>query len=88
MPIDNTMNNELGFRPGSGYIARWDEREPLDQTNLKNGLDSISRSVGGRFQKLSWIDDCSRPGGPIIRPGGLTGGTHVVCFVVKSSRVF
>ena len=88
MPIDNTINNELGFCPESGYIARWDEREPLDQTDLNNGLDSIPRSVGGRFQKLSWNDDVSRPGGPIVRPAGPPLCPLWLRFVVVSSRPF
>jgi hypothetical protein len=30
---------------GSVYIGRWDEREPLDQTNLNNGWDAIFKAV-------------------------------------------
>ena len=39
---------ELGFHPGgrgSSYIGLGNEREPLDQTDLGNGVDTTSKSV-------------------------------------------
>jgi hypothetical protein len=32
-----------------GYIALRVEREPLDQTDLKNGVDTILEDGGGNF---------------------------------------
>jgi hypothetical protein len=34
---------------GPGYISLGVEREPLDQTDLKNGVDAIIGGGGGSF---------------------------------------
>jgi hypothetical protein len=42
---------EVSFRGETrpGYIALRVEREPLDQTDLKNGVDAILGGDGGSF---------------------------------------
>ena len=35
------------------YIALRVQREPLDQTDLSNGLDASSKAVGDRHMKLA-----------------------------------
>jgi hypothetical protein len=32
-----------------GYIAMWVKRDPLDQTDLKNGINAILSGGGGSF---------------------------------------
>jgi hypothetical protein len=36
---------------GYVYIGRWDEREPLDQTDLNNGWDAIFKAIEDRRYK-------------------------------------
>jgi hypothetical protein len=42
---------------GPGYIALTVKREPLDQTNLKGGVDTILGGSGGSFWKMTdrWV---------------------------------
>ena len=42
----------LGGRQGPGYIVLRVQREPLDQTDLSNGLDASSKVVGDHLSKL------------------------------------
>ena len=41
----NLILNEPGGL-GSGYIVLGEQHEPLDQTDLSNGLDASSKAVG------------------------------------------
>ena len=54
------------------YIALRVGREPLDQTDLSNGLDTSSKAVVDRLSKLVDRWDQGGPGGPTYRPGGPT----------------
>ena len=70
---DNELNYELGFHQGDmglAYIARSDEREPLDQTDLSNGLDVILRLVINRHTKDRLPGGPTRPRGLAVRPAG------------------
>ena len=55
MSIDDLMTTDLGFlhfskgRQGHGYIALGEQREPLDQTDLRDGIDATLRIDGGTF---------------------------------------
>ena len=72
---------------GLDYIAWRVQREPLDQTNLSNGLDASSKAVGNRQMKHA---DRSGPqglgglqvglGGPTWQPLSLRFG-DVACGV-------
>ena len=42
-----------GGRQGLDSIALSVQREPLDQTNLSNGLDASLKAVGDRHMKLA-----------------------------------
>ena len=57
-------------RQGLDYIALRVQREPLDQTDLSNGLDASSKAVGNRHRKL--VDRWAHQG-----PGGLTVGLGI-----------
>ena len=46
------MTYDSWGRQGLDYIALRFQREPLDQTNLSNGLDASSKAVGDRLSKL------------------------------------
>ena len=47
-----TSNICLGERQGLDYIALRVQREPLNQTDLSNGLDASSKVMGDRHTKL------------------------------------
>ena len=57
-----------GGRQGPVYIALRVQREPLDQTDLSNGLDASSKVVENRHTKQAdkWSPQGS--GGPTYRP--------------------
>jgi hypothetical protein len=44
---------------GFAYIAQSLQREPLDQTNLRNGVDATLESVGNRHN--NWETDGGGP---------------------------
>jgi hypothetical protein len=53
---------------GPGYIALRVKREPLDQTNLKNGVDAILGGGGESFWNLTGRGHHGRPGGTMVGP--------------------
>jgi hypothetical protein len=46
------MTYALGRGLRSPYIAQMVQREPLDQINLRNGVDATLGGSGGTFQKM------------------------------------
>jgi hypothetical protein len=46
------MGLDISQETGSIYIALRVEREPLDQTDLRNSVDAILRGGGGTFWKV------------------------------------
>jgi hypothetical protein len=65
---------------GSVYIALRVQREPLDQTELSNGIDAIIGGGEGIFWKLMTDRAHRRPGGP---PGSPSGSAAVWCPLVS-----
>jgi hypothetical protein len=63
------------------FIALGVQREPLDQTNLKDGIDAILRGGGGSFWKRT-----ARWGHR--GPGGLLQWPLSPCFIVVSFGTF
>jgi hypothetical protein len=57
---------------GSSYIAQRVQREPLDQTNLKNGIDAVYGGSGGTFQKLPGGAHHQGSGGTWVEPSSPT----------------
>jgi hypothetical protein len=57
---------------GLGYIALGVQREPLDQTDLKDGVDATLGGGGGSFWKLTGRGHCQGPGGTMVGPVSLT----------------
>jgi hypothetical protein len=55
-----------GSRPG--YIALGVQREPLDQTDLKDGVDATLGGDGGSFWKLTGRGHCQGLGGTMVGP--------------------
>jgi hypothetical protein len=51
-----------------GYIALRVEREPSDQTDLKDSLDAILGGGRESFWKLIGRDHCGGPGGTMVGP--------------------
>jgi hypothetical protein len=51
LALDDLISNDLMPLGGLGsvYIAQRVQREPLDQTDLKNGVDAILGGGGGIF---------------------------------------
>ena len=47
------MTSDAWGRQGQDYIALRVQREPLNQTDLSNGLDASSKVVGDRHTKLA-----------------------------------
>jgi hypothetical protein len=74
-------------RAGPSYIALGVEREPLDQTNLKNGVDAILGGGRGSFWKLIGRGHCGGPGGTMVGPAGPTCQSLRVRHGVVSSGV-
>ena len=54
------------------YIALGVQHEPLDQTDLSNGLDASSKAVGNRHRKLADRWAHQGLGGLTMGPGGST----------------
>jgi hypothetical protein len=48
------------------------QREPLDQTDLRNGVDAIQGGGGGTFWKLLTSGPHRGPGGMVVGPAGPT----------------
>jgi hypothetical protein len=60
---------------GFAYIAQSLQHEPLDQTNLRNGVDVTQESVGNRHSNWETDEGAHRPTGPTCHPlGGCFGG--------------
>jgi hypothetical protein len=57
---------------GSVYIAQRVEREPSDQTNLKDGVDAIRGGGGGTLQKRADSGVRRGPGSTMVGPVGPT----------------
>jgi hypothetical protein len=57
---------------GSAYIALGVEHEPLDQTDLKNGMDAFIGGGGGTFWKLTGRGPPARSDGIGVGPFGPT----------------
>ena len=57
---------------GAGYIGRSVQHEPLDQTDLKDGVDASYEVVGNRHMKEAdrWVPQ--GPGGLLVGLGGPT----------------
>jgi hypothetical protein len=53
---------------GSSYIALGVEREPLDQTDLKDGVDATLGDGGGSFWKLTGRGHHGGLGGTMVGP--------------------
>ena len=73
------------------YIALRVQREPLDQTNLSNGLDAILKVVGNRHSKEADRWGPPGPGGPTYRSAGPHGSGSSPASVIRlldPSRVF
>jgi hypothetical protein len=86
------MNYGIGMLHGRGqgspFIARWDEHESFDQTDLEVWLRCILGFVGGSFQKLRARRCSGRPDdtplgppGPLLWPNGpIFGDLHSSAF--------
>ena len=61
---NDLMTYDSWRRQGLDYIALRVQCEPLDQTDLSNGLDASLKAVGDRHMKLAdrWAQE--GPGGP------------------------
>ena len=62
------------------YIALRVQREPLDQTDLSNGLDTSSKAVGDRLRKLANRWAHKGPGDLTVGLGGPICHPLVLCF--------
>jgi hypothetical protein len=77
---------------GSVYIAKGVQREPLDQTDLKDGVDAIPGGDGGSFLKLTGRGHL--PGratpwwGRLAPPGSPSGFAVAWCPLRPSGAVF
>jgi hypothetical protein len=60
----------MGYRPV--FIALWVQCEPLDQTDLRNGIDAILGGGGGTFWKLLISGPHKGPGDMVVGPIGPT----------------
>jgi hypothetical protein len=88
--MNDLISNDLMPLGGLGfvYIAQRVQREPLDQTDLKNGVDAILEGGGGSFWKLSTSGPHRGLGGMVV---GLASPTYYplgVCCGVVSFVVF
>jgi hypothetical protein len=70
------------------FIALGVQHEPLDQTDLRNGVDAILGGGGGTFWKLLTSGPHRRPGGMVVGPTGPTcHPLRVRCGVVSLSLI-
>jgi hypothetical protein len=88
LPAFQLSGSRLGFSSRGCmpvFIALGLQREPLDQTDLKNGIDAILGGDGGTSWKLLMSEPRRGPGGMVV---GLAGPTchplRVHCGVVSS----
>jgi hypothetical protein len=70
------------------FIALGVQREPLDQTDLKDGVDTILGGGGGSFWKRTARWGHRGRGGLPHGPGGLLQWPLGPCFVMVSSETF
>ena len=82
------MTSDAWGRQGQDYIALRVQREPLDQTDLRNGLDASSKVVENRHRKLADRWAHGGPGGLTVGPGGPTCHPLAFYFGDVASRVF
>jgi hypothetical protein len=56
------------------FIPRWDEREPFDQTDLRDDLDDSSKTVQ-EYSRSSWkdVEGVGRPATPMAGRPHLAG---------------
>jgi hypothetical protein len=92
LTLDDLISNDLmpprGMR--SVYIAQRVQREPLDQIDLKDGVDAILGGGGGIFQKMLMRGAHRGPDGTMVGLAGPTWQPLRVCLGVRlleSSRV-
>jgi hypothetical protein len=64
------------------------QRERLDQTDLRNGVDAILGDGGGTFWKLLISRLHREPGGMVVGPAGPTWHPLGVYYGVVSSGTF
>jgi hypothetical protein len=69
------------------FIAPGEQRVPLDQTNLRNGVDAILGGSGRTFWKLLMSGPYRGPGGMVAGPASPTWHPLGVCYGVVSSGV-
>jgi hypothetical protein len=67
------MTYTLGRGLGSPYIAQRVQHEPLDQTDLRNGVDATLGGGGGTFQKM---EARGHQGVPAVTPGLIWNLAH------------
>jgi hypothetical protein len=74
LALDDLISNDLRPPGGLGfvYIAQGVQHEPLDQTNLKDGVDAILGGGGGIFQKMLMRGAHREPNGTMVRLAGPT----------------
>jgi hypothetical protein len=92
LALDDLISNDLMPLRGLGsiYIAQSVQREPLDQTNLKDGVDAILGGGGGMFQKMLTRGAHRGPSGTMVGLIGPTWQPLRVCLggrLLESSRV-
>jgi hypothetical protein len=73
---------------GSPYIAQRVQREPLDQTDLRNSVDATLGCGGGTFQKIEARGHQGVPASMGVGPAGPTWRPLGPCLGVVSSRTF
>jgi hypothetical protein len=61
------------------YIDQRVEREPLDQTDLRNDVDAILGGGGGTFWKVLMSGAHRGPGGTMVGPANPTWRPLRVC---------
>jgi hypothetical protein len=64
---------------GLVYLAQGVQHEPLDQTNLKDGVDAILGGGGGIFQKILMKGAHRGLGGTMVGPASPTWQPLRVC---------
>jgi hypothetical protein len=68
--LGSDLASSRGCRPV--FISLGVQREPLDQTDLRNGVDAILGGGGGTFWKLLTNGPHKGPGGMVVGPAGPT----------------
>ena len=70
------------------YICQSIQHEPLDQTDLRNGIDATYKAVENRHCNTETDRWAQGPGGLQVGLGGPTCQPLTLRFNVESSRVF